>query len=147
MVSTKKDSRSGHSIFLHIISRNHSKTFLLINLQKKKPCTIKNIAVRAIYSNIRILTGLDRSLSISYLCSNDLQITGGYIYQVVSGEFHFAALVQKKDRPLKNISFYSNNKLSNISCQMVCKIFFCSGIPLFRKGGREKKKKTGNYEA
>ena len=101
MVSTKKDSRSGHSIFLHFISRNHSNTFLLINLQKKKPCTIKNIAVRAIYSNIRILTVLDWSLSISYLCSNDLQITGGYIYQVVSEEFHFAATCSEKGQTIK----------------------------------------------
>ena len=53
------------------------------------------------YSNIRILTGLDRFLSISYLCFNDLQITGGYIHQVVSGEFHFAATCSEIGQTIK----------------------------------------------
>ena len=41
MVSTEKENRSGHSISLHFISRNHSNTFLLINLQKKSLVQLK----------------------------------------------------------------------------------------------------------
>ena len=41
---------------LHIISRNHSNTFLLINMQKTRTCAKQNIGTRAICSDTRILT-------------------------------------------------------------------------------------------
>ena len=41
---------------LQIIGRNHSKKFLLINLQKRKTCPKWSIAVRVISSNVKILT-------------------------------------------------------------------------------------------
>ena len=40
----------------YIISRNHSNTFLLINLQKTKSCPKSNNAARAACANIRLLT-------------------------------------------------------------------------------------------
>ena len=50
---------------LHIISRNNSNTFLLINMQKTKTCAKQNIGERAICSDSRILTILYRFLSIT----------------------------------------------------------------------------------
>ena len=38
MVSTKKVCTSGLDCYLHVISKDHSKTLLLINLQKTKTC-------------------------------------------------------------------------------------------------------------
>ena len=54
MASTKKVCRSGQSILfytlLHIINRNHTNTFLLINLQKIITCSKYVIAARAVNS-------------------------------------------------------------------------------------------------
>ena len=50
---------------LNIINRNHSNTFLFTNLQKRKACSKWNMVSRAICSDIRILTSLDRFLSIT----------------------------------------------------------------------------------
>ena len=56
MVSTSK-GRSGHSTrYLHLISRNHCNTLLLINLQKPKTSPKETAAAKAICSDIRILT-------------------------------------------------------------------------------------------
>ena len=41
---------------LHIISRNYSSTFLLINMQKANSCSKQNIAAKAICSDTGILT-------------------------------------------------------------------------------------------
>ena len=41
---------------LHIISRNHSNTFLLINLQNTKTWPKENIAARTISSDLKVLT-------------------------------------------------------------------------------------------
>ena len=56
MVSTKKVCRSGQIIFLLIISRNHSNTFLLLYLKNRSK--VKNGS-----SDVMILTGLERLLS------------------------------------------------------------------------------------
>ena len=64
MVSTKKVCRSGQCICsvysLLAISRNHSNTFLLIDLQKTKLFQ-NNIEERVVFPDIIILTDLDRS--------------------------------------------------------------------------------------
>ena len=41
---------------LHTISRNHSNTFLLINLQNTKTWPKENIAARTISSDLKVLT-------------------------------------------------------------------------------------------
>ena len=58
MVSTKKGRSSHSTSYLHIISRNHFNTILLINLQKLKTCSTQTTAAKAIWSDIRILTVL-----------------------------------------------------------------------------------------
>ena len=82
---------------LHIISRNHSNTFLLINLQKGKTCPKENIAARAICSNISILTEFRQVfahclMSILKICKK----IGDYIYQVVCREFPVVTCSEKE---------------------------------------------------
>ena len=51
---------------LHVISRNHSNTFLLINLQKKTTCLTQNIATRAMcrFIGMSFKTGLAPLLNV-----------------------------------------------------------------------------------
>ena len=82
---------------LHIISRNHSNTFLLINLQKGKTCPKENIAARAICSNISILTEFRQVfahclMSILKICKK----FGDYIYQVVCRKFPVVTCSEKE---------------------------------------------------
>ena len=47
--------RFGQSMLFTYISRNHSNTFSLINLQKTKTCPKKNTAAKSICSDVRVL--------------------------------------------------------------------------------------------
>ena len=62
-------------------------------------------------------------MSIVMICKQ----TGGYIYTLVSGEFHLAATCsQNKNRPEK---YPFMAKLNCISCSMVCKVCLYSEFP------------------
>ena len=81
---------------LQIISRDHSNTFLLINLQKTKIYPKDNIAARAICSDIvmSLQTGFS-PLRNAYF--NDMQINS-YIDQVLFRELSVAATCSEKFR-------------------------------------------------
>ena len=85
--------------FLHVISRNHSNEFFLINLTKKK----KNYPAQS-----KILQQMPFVL-ISGFCPlfhayfNDMQINRWLHYQVVSRELFFAASCSEKEQA-RNIS-------------------------------------------
>ena len=86
---------------LHIISRNYSNTHLCINLQKRKTCSKWNIELRAFCSDIRILTSLDRFLSLLNVYFNDVQMNRWLYLTRSLREFPSLRLVQKKNRPEK----------------------------------------------
>ena len=96
MVSTKK-SRSGHSTrYLHITDRSHSNTPLLINLQKPKTFPKLTTAAKSICSDLGFR--LCKQVFVHYLVSILMicKLTRGYIYQVASREFSFAATCSEK---------------------------------------------------
>ena len=79
---------------LHIISRIHSNTLLLIILKKTKTCPTWSTAANAICSDIRILTVW---IGFVYYLMSILMIykqTFGFIYQVA---FSFAANCYEKE--------------------------------------------------
>ena len=74
MVSTKKVCRSGQCIYsvysLLVISRNHSNTFLLIDLQKKQNFLKVEYWRKGCFSDISILT--DQQVFVQYLMSGGI---------------------------------------------------------------------------
>ena len=112
--------------YLHMISKNHSNTLLLINLQKTKTCPKK-----ALQQRLFVLTfwfWKCRQVFVHYLMSLLMYAT--------------CCIVLKKNRPEKFL-FYKNKQLNCIGCSMVCKLIFCSEFPdIPDKAGRKTRRTT-----
>ena len=80
--------------YLHIISRNHSNTFLLIKLPKTKTCQKKPLQQSYDIRILTVQTGFCPLLNVYF---NNMNIKArSYIYQVVSRELPFAATCSEK---------------------------------------------------